>query len=445
MPPNILLIMTDQQAANMLSCAGTPWVHTPALDTLAAEGVRFTHAVCANPVCVPSRTSMATGIMPCRLGACDNRSGMMQANLPPTVADHSLGWLMKRAGYATFYGGKVHMGPQLEPTRAGYDVYHPNEREALPDACIHFLRQKRTQPFFAVASFVNPHDICYAHNAKVSREPQLTSVTELYQQAIELDDDQLPPLPRNFELPDHEPKGYAIRRETRAVTPTGTMYETYNERDWRIYRWIYARLTEQVDTAIGRILAAVKATGLERNTVVIFTSDHGNMHGNHRLASKMAFYEESVGVPFLVKHPGHISPGKVNDTHLANIGLDLLPTCCDYAGIDPPDGLFGVSQRGAAEDRADAPAHEYVVSENVNGRMLRTRRWKYTVYEGDTGREILTDLEREPMEMVNEALLPDRASHLRQYRAQLREWFEKTGDTEGLQRFAVDSRPASRQ
>ncbi len=436
MKPNLLLILTDQQSGNMLSCAGTPWVHTPALDGLAAEGVRFDHAYCTNPVCVPSRISMATGKMPCRLGAADNSSGT-NAILPESMVDQSLGMLMKRAGYDTFFGGKVHMCPQLDPRHTGYDIYHANERETLADACIHFLNQNHAHPIFAVASFINPHDICYAHNAKANRQPQLDHVRDLYRQACGLSDEQLPPLPDNFAMPDHEPAGFAMRRNTRAITPSGTMSESYTERDWRIYRWIYARLTEQVDTQIGRILTALKTSGQEDNTVVIFSSDHGNMQGNHGLASKMAFYEESVRVPFLMKYPGHIPASQVDVSHLVSTGLDLLPTCCEIAEIAVPVGLHGISQMGAARGDTDSLSREFVVAENGNGRMLRTQRWKYTVYEGAGQRETLTDLKRDPGELQNMALQTQHQKNLQECRGLLRTWFEKTGDADGLRSFAI--------
>ena len=117
--PNILFIITDQQHADMMSCAGNRWLKTLAMDRLAQEGIRFEKAYCANPVCVPSRTSMTTGVMPCRLGADSNGSGMSIGELPVEVGKNSLGKIMKRAGYDTFYGGKVHMCKSLVPRNAG--------------------------------------------------------------------------------------------------------------------------------------------------------------------------------------------------------------------------------------------------------------------------------------------------------------------------------------
>ena len=142
--PNILFIMTDQQHATMMSCASNQQLQTPAMDQLAQDGIRFEKAYCTNPVCVASRTSMATGMMPGRLGANDNGPGMEIRDLPGAVDKQSLGKMVKAAGYDTFYGGKVHMCEALHPEKAGYDEYFPNDREALPAAYLEFILQFRT-------------------------------------------------------------------------------------------------------------------------------------------------------------------------------------------------------------------------------------------------------------------------------------------------------------
>ena len=106
--PNILFILTDQHHANMLSSSGNPYLKTRALDSIAESGIRFTNAYVTNPVCMPSRVSMATGMMPGRLGVFNNGE---KATIPEQVNANSLGKLMKRAGYATLYGGKTHLTP----------------------------------------------------------------------------------------------------------------------------------------------------------------------------------------------------------------------------------------------------------------------------------------------------------------------------------------------
>ena len=188
--PNIVFIMTDQQHVGMMSCADNASLKTPAMDSLARDGIRFERAYVANPVCVPSRISMATGMMPGRLGVFSNG---MKAIVPDEVNKNSLGTLIQRAGYDCFYGGKVHLCPELNPPNAGYDVVDRDQRESLPDACIEFLRRKRDRPFFAVASFINPHDICLLAGEKT---PLADEIWKRYQPP---EGAELPPVPDNFE------------------------------------------------------------------------------------------------------------------------------------------------------------------------------------------------------------------------------------------------------
>lgn len=422
--PNILLIITDQQHAEMMSCAGNKFLNTPAMDSLARDGIRFTNAYVTNPVCVPSRISMATGVMAGRLGVLNNG---VKASVPLEVDNNSLGKLVKRAGYDTFYGGKVHMCPELNPLDAGYDEYFKDQRDALPGACVDFIERNRDRPFFAVASFINPHDICFAYSAFKGKSIKgKQSVAHLYQQACELPPEQLPPLPDNFRIPELEPDAIELYSKANAVTPAGTMRKIYDQRQWQIYRWIYCRLTEQVDRHIGRILDALKRNGLDEETLVIFTSDHGDMDACHRLASKGRFYEQSVRVPFLIRYKGKI----VNqvDANLISSGLDLLPTVCDYVGMEVPKGLHGKSLRPLAEAKKIDHWREYIVTENHTGRMLRSVDFKYCVYrEGDL-RESLVDMRDDPGEMKNLATAPEHANTLNNHRRYLKDWITSSGD-----------------
>ena len=427
--PNILLIMTDQQHAGMMSCTGNKRLKTPAMDSLALNGVRFERAYAANPVCVPSRISMATGVMPGRFGVFSNG---VSAKIPPEVDRNSLGKLIRAAGYDTFYGGKVHMCKELIPRKAGYDVFESDRRARLPAACIEFIKRKRNKPFFAVASFINPHDICFAYLAyKGKGRKAMPRVNALYKQALALDADQLPPLPANYAVPPGEPESIEAHMSPRAVTPAITMRKEYDDKQWRIYRWIYCRLTEQVDRHIARILDAVAKAGLENRTLIVFTSDHGNMDAAHRLASKGLFYEESVGVPFLMKYTGVIARGKVDARHLVATGLDILPTLCDYAGVKPPKALLGRSLRPIAEGKPAGAWRPYLASENRWGRMIRSERFKYCVYDAGATRESLVDMTRDGGEMKNLAADPEYKEALAQHRRYLIDWIKRSGDKEG--------------
>jgi len=424
--PNILFIITDQQHAGMMSCAGNKWLKTPAMDSLAQDGIRFERAYCSNPVCSPSRTSMATGVMPCRLGASNNSTSMRIKQLPAEVDDNSMGKIMKRAGYDTFYGGKVHMCKSLAPGNAGYDEYFRNERALLPAACLKFIRKKRDKPFFAVASFINPHDICFAHRARNGRDTH--NVLKLHKTASSLPLDKLPPLPENYSIQQNEPAAIEAHLSSKAITPAITMRKEYDEKAWRINRWIYCRLTEKVDKHIGVILHGLKNAGLEDNTLVIFTSDHGNMDASHRLASKSLFYEESAGVPLLLKCKGRITPGRTNRKHLVSTGLDILPTICDYAGVKKPAHLLGKSLRPLAEGKRVEKWRTCVASENHYTRMIRSERYKYCAFDDRNSKESLVDMDSDPGEMRNLVDDPKYQDVLVEHRRLLANWSKTSSD-----------------
>ena len=426
--PNILLITTDQQHDRMMSCTGNESLETPAIDSLAHDGIRFEKAYCTNPVCVPSRTSMATGMMPGRLGASSNGPGMEIQTLPEEVDRNSLGKVMKRAGYDTFHGGKVHTCRPLDPSGAGYDVCDDDSREGLPAACLDFINTRGDRPFFAVASFINPHDICFAHYAYNGKDQH--EVLALYEGASALPADQLPPLPDNFEIQLGEPGAIEAHLSPSAITPAITMRQEYDERQWQIYRWIYCRLTEQVDRLVGEILDGLSGCGLVDDTLIVFLSDHGNMDASHRLSSKGLFYQESVGVPMILKHPGSIAPGSVDNVHLVSTGLDLLPTLCDYAGIEAPAHLLGQSIRPLADGR-EVSWRSYLAAENSWGRMIQSRRHKYCIYGPSDLEESLVDLEEDSGEMRNIVAEPGSEDVLLEHQTLLSDWVKRSSDREG--------------
>jgi arylsulfatase A-like enzyme len=431
--PNILFIITDQHHAKMLSSAGNPYLKTRALDSMAKSGVRFTRAYVSNPVCMPSRVSMATGVMPGRFGVFNNG---MKATIPAPVSANSLGRLIKSGGYDTFYGGKVHLTKELTPLKAGYDEFCKDQRDKLPEVCAEFMTRKRDKPFFAVASFINPHDICFAYNARQPNRRGMPLVDRLYKEAQALPVDQLPPLPDNSAIPAREPDAIDRDLKKTATTPAKLIRQDYSDRDWRNYRWIYCRLTERVDAQIGRLLDALKENGLEENTLVVFTSDHGDMDGSHRLASKNVFYQNSVGVPFIMQYKGVIPAGVVDNKSLISNGLDVLPTLADYAGVDIPEYLLGRTLRPLAEGRGDNARRPYVVAENNTGRMLRTDRYKYCVYTSGDIRESLVDLKTDPGEMKNLAGMSPFQKVLNKHRKHLQQWIAESNDSEA-RAFAI--------
>jgi len=439
--PNVIYIMTDQQHAGMLSCAGNTFLKTPALDSLAARGVRFELAYCSNPVCVPSRVSMMTGHYPSRFGVRTNSDS--RNTLPPEARQQSLGRVFRNAGYETAYGGKTHWINGMTPESIGFTYLTRDRRGELAEACAEFIKRPHERPFLLVASFINPHDICYMmldEYARATNQPirhsQAREERRCLAEALQLPEGVTredffarlcPRLPENFAVPGGEPPYVnqvlgASRRHAR---------ENWSEEKWRLHRWAYCRLTERVDRHIGRVLAALKEAGLEERTVVVFSSDHGDLDAAHRLEHKSFPYEEAARVPLIVSFPGHTPRGRVDREHLIVSGVDLLPTLCDFADIEPPKGLPGRSIRPLAEGREPDDWRDQVVVESAFARMVRTARYKYIVYQDGPNREQLIDLQEDPGEMVNLAGDPAHEELLNEMRARLARWVDDYGDRIG--------------
>jgi len=419
----------------MLSCAGNDYVETPAMDALAAEGVRFERAYCTNPVCVPSRFSLMTGRMPSAIGLKSNERSHIP-EIPDVIKRNGLGHLMRRAGYEAAYGGKVHL-PKLCAEDIGFNVISTNERGQLADTCATFIRQDRDRPFFLVASFINPHDICYmtlVEHAQNEREKRLVERGELECETLQaalqrpqgVDEEAFfaahcPSLPPNFEVQEEESE--AVRQLLDRSPCRKKTREAWSERRWREHRWAYARLTERVDRQVGRVLDALRESGRMENTLVVFTSDHGDMDGAHRLASKIIPYEEVCRIPLIIRAPGQRRDGRVDRTHLVSNGLDLLPTFCDWAGVEPPRDLVGRSLRPLVEGEFVGDWCEGLPVESEIGRAVVTDRFKYVVYDPGANREQFYDLECDPGETRNALHDPAFRQDLDSLRGSFREWF----------------------
>jgi len=433
--PNILLIMTDQQSARMMSCAGNPFVRTPALDSLASAGVRFERAYCCAPVCIPSRFSLMTGRMPSEIGLRSNDLSHIDG-IPDRIKHQGLGHLFRSAGYDAAYGGKVHL-PLMNAEDVGFDYICRDERDELARVCADYITRHDGPPFLLVASFINPHDICYMAirdfaEAEYSKRLIERGVTEIatLDEALRLPEGigreeffstVCPPLPPNFEPQKDEPEAI---RELLAQRPfRKSARERWTEERWRMHRWAYRRLTEMVDVQVGRVLDALRESGKEKNTLVVFTSDHGDMDSAHRMEHKTAFYEEASRIPLIARLPGVIPAGRVEGRHLVSNGLDLVPTLCDWGGIDVPNGLRGVSFRPAAEGRKPAARRDCIPVESELGRMIVTGDFKYALYDAGKNREQLYDLVNDPGETRNAAGDPGRDAILRRHRALFQDVF----------------------
>jgi choline-sulfatase len=418
---NVLLIITDQQTISAMSCAGNPYVKTPNMDALAARGVRFERSYSSNPQCCPARTSFFTSRRPHELGVFANANAALSTKGVPT-----LGELFQAHGYEAAYAGKWHLQIPYPAYKnkpiPGFDVLplagaDPGDVDLgkegkgltadpnAADAAIRFLQQKHDKPFLLVASLLNPHDICEYGGADCEELVKM----------LPQDPDQLPPLRPN--LKDTEPLPSAMKK----------CVETRSDLEWRQYLWIYYHLVETVDAEIGRILAALEQTGREKDTVVVFTSDHGEMMGSHSMRVKFKLYEESVAVPFVIATPE--SAGRVDSQHLIST-LDVMPTLLDYAGIARPASLEGRSLRPLVEQRP-VEWRDFVVSEVGNAfqaRMVCTDRYKYIFYHNSTPNEQFFDLVKDPGELKNQVNNPEFLTEVEKHRALLKGWMEETKD-----------------
>ena len=412
--PNILYVFTDQQQAGMMGCAGNPYVRTPAMDSIAANGVRFERAYCANPVCLPSRYSMMTGRMPGDVGIRSNPDGN-RASISAQVKSTTMGWLLRGAGYDTAYGGKVHLPPGMSPEEMGFTYLTADQRDGLADASADFIRRERDRPFLLVSSFINPHDICfmaigdaggdevYGVNLDPERRvAELSALGEALKLPVGVSEQEFldricPPAPSNLEPQDPEPEAVGMIVDQRPFKRHAR--QSWSTERWRLHRWAYCHLTEMVDAQIGRVLEALRETGQEEDTVVIFSTDHGDMDGSHRMEHKTVLYEEAARVPLIVSWKGVAHAGQVDRDHLVSNGLDLLPTICDYAGVVPPDDLEGVSLRPLVEGTPPGDWRERLHVESEFGHMVAGGRYKYVLYDEGRDREQLIDLDSDPGEM----------------------------------------------
>ncbi|MDA0708856.1 MAG: sulfatase-like hydrolase/transferase [bacterium] len=419
--PNILFIITDQQFAGAMSCAGNPDLHTPNMDRLAATGTRFTRAYCTHPLCGPQRASFLTGLYPHQNGSTHNGTPIHSE-----LVGHTLGNALSDAGYDCALSGKWHVGG-ASPQACGFEVICGSRDREVPLRAIEFMKRKRDNPFFLFASFLNPHDICQA-----ARSQPLPQGPVPEPSAVEA----CPSLPANFAIPPYSPDILQMLRQiNRRVYPT----LEYTEDDWRRLRFIYYRLCEKVDAEIGVVLDGLRDLGLEENTTIVFTSDHGDGHGAHNWNQKTAFYEEVINVPFIISHKGVTAAGRVDDTHLVSLGLDLFPTLAEVGGAAVPDGLEGLSLCGLSQDRATPFWRDHLVVETEidigdgpggggASRAVVTDRFKYSLYPMGRYREQLVDLHSDPGEMVNLAVNTRFVNTLQDHRKLLRDWCEKTRD-----------------
>ena len=377
--PNILFINTDQHSWDAISAYGNPYLRTPNIDELHRNGTSFHRSFCTDPVCAAARSSWATGLYTSETGVPFNGG-----SLHPEIPD--LGQLLNAGGYKAFHCGKWHVPGRN--VRESFQTLYYGQRDigaggaayydsASTHAVADFLTNYDSdEPFYLQIGFVDPHDVCeYLHNHEEKRIPNPL------EQGIVSEDD-LPPLPENFDYDERETALHRVcRRVDDALIHAAILkgVRDWDELHWRYLRWNYYRFIEKVDAEIGRVLALLRETSWHHNTLIIFSADHGEACGSHQMFQKFTLYEESVRVPFIVACLGEEIPverDRFDETHFVS-GVDLFPTVCDYADIDVPEGIQGLSVRPLVEGR-DAPWRDCAyIESNYWGRAIVTDRYKY--------------------------------------------------------------------
>jgi len=434
--PNILFIMVDQQFADAMSCRmGTQYLNTPAMDSLAKNGQLFTRAYSANPLCMPSRNSIFTGRYPHETGVTKNFKADSTFKIDP-IEFPNLGDYFRQAGYRTAYFGKRHLSFSVEDSFSITQPQPPKKNhdcETLAET-LAFLSQKPAPPFLLVVSFMNPHNVC-----ELARNQDLPDGPIGPPPAPE----RCPPVPANLAPQLNEPDTMTIMRRAYQDTPVFPV-GNFTPDDWRQLRWGYYRLIEKVDAQIGTLLAALRSAGLADDTLIVFTSDHGESAGAHGWNQKDVFYEESVRVPLIISYPGHTKAGTCD--RLVNTGLDLLPTMLDFADVPVPAKLQGRSLRPLALGETVTAWRDHVVVEDslrqrTEGRMVRSERYKYCVYNYGQQRESLVDLQTDPGETRNLVGNPEYRQILLDHRALLSRFAQEHQDPLAVAMLADDVKP----
>jgi arylsulfatase A-like enzyme len=424
--PNVLFIVSDQWSPLASDLSGRSVMpRTPAADSIAGSGIRFGSAYCTWPLCSPSRSSLFSGRMPHETGLTGNvrRPGIVPDSVP------ALGELFARAGYTTGYFGKEHtggfayrgfqhLGTHQYPG-AGYLADGAALDSVFTRDTIDFIGANRQSPFLAVLSLINPHDICYTpSHARIAGK----SFVDVHQAFRKNDPKYL----RNLDFPPPRPNLNPTPPEQ--MVRVSANQQNWTEHDWRLYLATYFLLIENTDWLIGLAVDALRRNQLERDTIVLFTADHGDQMGAHHLVGKNVMYDECMRVPLAISWPGQIKAGQVNEHALVS-GADVLPTLCELAGLPVPTGTSGRSVRPLIA-APHASWRDYLVAELNDARMVRTAAEKYIVYQrAQQTAEFLYDLHNDPGETRNLAAEPSAQDNLQRGRSSLTAWMKETGGT----------------
>ncbi|EDM29155.1 N-acetylglucosamine-6-sulfatase precursor [Lentisphaera araneosa HTCC2155] len=465
--PNIILIFSDDHAKKALSCYGNTGIKTPALDRLADGGMRFNHALVTNSFCTPSRATALTG-------KYSHKNGVTRLNQSFDGSQQTFPKLLQKAGYETSLFGKWHLlsqptgfdyycvqkmqgmpfNPRVFEPQHGWVPWSPQDRKSymkggrvikgynndvITTEAINWIknRENKNKPFCLLLHPKPPHA---PYTPATRDEDYLKDVT--IPEPANLHDDYKGRTPhaiagkmtanRIILNPAFKSMRARIEKENPNISErelTSKMYQEYIKG--------YYRLVKSVDDNVGRVLDYLKESGLEKNTIVIYTSDQGFSLGEHGFYNKQWMYEEPLHAPFLVKFPGTVKAGQVHNSMTSHV--DIAPTILDFAGVTIPEGMQGFSLKpillGKKEKVRDASYYHFYdhgvrLPEMIG---IRTDRYKLIFYPGMKGhyRWELFDLKNDSQEMNNLHYNPEYRDLAQDLKNQLRELTIKYDDKSG--------------
>jgi len=445
--PNVLFILVDQMRKPRWTRPGI----TPHIDRLAGQGLTFDNCFISASPCSPSRACIMTGTDTTQnkmYTNCDFVEGELQPSLDPSIP--TFGQVFGKAGYHTPYRGKWHLTRRTDRNDKdplldyGFTGWNPPEAFfGGPPYCgrlfdpmyagqaCNWLRENagKQKPWFLVCSLVNPHDIC----AYPRYYPQQKLKPIMHDEPPENWTDDLSGKP-------------SVHREfQQRYNEVGGNMDVTDADQWRRYLDFYAYCLNIVDEQIGRVLDALERSGQADNTLVVFTSDHGEMAGSHRLRAKGNYaYEEVMNVPLIFSWPGKIPQGSKTGAMAASI--DIMPTLAAAAGIGPDIYMPGVDlspvlhDPSKNSDRSEVLYHvdwesdftvgkdkdQHSIYDNPSHvRGVREKHWKYAYYFSpglDKVEHELYNLKDDPLEMKNLANDPGHQKRVKQMHEHMVEW-----------------------
>lgn len=422
--PNIIFIMADDQAMEAISSYGAKLIKTPNIDRIAKAGTRFTNCFTVSSLCAPSRGAIISGRYCSQSGM--KRIGDVFDGSQPTFPKS-----LQKAGYETAIIGKWHLnsqptgfdyysvmsgldhyynvafketGKKWDMDRRAGEIYPGYVTDVITNKAINWLKHRDSkEPFCLLVHHKAPHGLYeypaeYASLYKNTNLPEPETFNDDYngKDALANGNAGFSKLENIYSFHLNEPVPEGMKKGTQA----------YKEWTYQNIFKGYYRLVKSLDDNVGRLLDYLKASGQDKNTIIVYTSDNGFFLGDHGLFNKMWMYDESLKIPLIVSYPGHIKENAVDDRMISE--LDFGPTFLDYANAKVPSTFQGLSMKPLLERKKNAPWRKYFyyhyfsqfeVPEHYgirtdNYKLINFVDPKYSTWE-------LYDLKKDPKEMVN--------------------------------------------